>query len=319
MATLQHSPIHEKWIHVVKEQQRTIVAKLEEIDGQKFHVDEWTRPGGGYGISCVLEDGNVFERGGVMVSVVHGTMTGAAAVAQMRASHASIPEGVEALPYSAVGLSLIMHPKNPLAPTVHMNCRFLETFDPETGRVNLCWFGGGADLTPCYVYEEDARHFHACLRDVCDRYNETYYPRFKKWCDQYFWNAHRNEARGIGGIFFDDLEASSEQELDSLFGFARDVLQVFPEAYLPIVEKRRHESFTEAQKQWQQLRRGRYVEFNLLHDRGTKFGLAGSSPRVESILVSMPLTASWKYYHEPEAGSREQQLVDVLRTPKEWV
>lgn len=321
MATLQHSPIYEKWVKVVKEQQRLIVARLEEIDGTKFRVDEWTKPNdGGHGISCVIEDGNVFERGGVMVSVVQGTMTGAAAVAQMRASHpASIPEGIEALPFSAVGLSLIMHPKNPMAPTVHMNCRFLETFDAATGRLSSCWFGGGADLTPCYLYDEDAAHFHARLRAVCDRYDAAYYPRFKSWCDKYFWNAHRGEARGVGGIFFDDLEASETSKLESLFGFARDVLQIFPEAYVPIVEKRRGEPFTEAQKEWQQLRRGRYVEFNLLHDRGTKFGLAGSSPRVESILVSMPLTASWKYYHEPEADSREQQLVDVLRTPREWV
>lgn len=319
MANLKHSPIYEKWVAVVKEQQKTIVAALEAIDGSKFRVDEWTRPNGGHGISCVIEDGNVFERGGVMVSVVHGVMSGAAAVAQMRASHASIPDGIDALPYSAVGLSLIMHPKNPMAPTVHMNCRFLETFHPQTGDAELAWFGGGADLTPCYVYDDDARHFHGALRGVCDRYDAAYYPRFKAWCDAYFWNAHRSEARGVGGIFFDDLDASGGREIDSLFAFARDVLQVFTEAYVPIVQRRRGEPFTEAQKQWQQLRRGRYVEFNLLHDRGTKFGLAGSTPRVESILVSMPLTASWKYYHEPEPGSREQELVDVLQTPKEWV
>ncbi|KAK6215851.1 hypothetical protein LQW54_004031 [Pestalotiopsis sp. IQ-011] len=318
MANLKHSPIYEKWVTVVKEQQKTIVAALEAIDGSKFRVDEWKRPNGGHGVSCVIEDGNVFERGGVMVSVVHGVMSGAAAVAQMRASHASIPKDIDSLPYSAVGLSLIMHPKNPMAPTVHMNCRFLETFHPRTGEVELAWFGGGADLTPCYVYGDDARHFHGALRGVCDRHDAAYYPRFKAWCDEYFWNAHRSEARGVGGIFFDDLEAS-EGNLDSLFAFARDVLRVFPETYVPIVQRRRGEPFTEAQKQWQQLRRGRYVEFNLLHDRGTKFGLAGSTPRVESILVSMPLTASWKYYHEPEPGSREQELVKVLQKPKEWV
>ncbi|KAF7540738.1 hypothetical protein G7054_g1194 [Neopestalotiopsis clavispora] len=266
MATLQHSPIYEKWVKVVKEQQRLIVARLEEIDGTKFRVDEWTKPNdGGHGISCVIEDGNVFERGGVMVSVVQGTMTGAAAVAQMRASHpASIPEGIEALPFSAVGLSLTHAPEKPHgAHGAH--------------ELPLLLVRRRADLTPCYLYDEDAAHFHTRLRAVCDRYDAAYYPRFKSWCDKYFWNAHRGEARGVGGIFFDDLEASETSKLESLFGFARDVLQIFPEAYVPIVEKRRGEPFTEAQKEWQQLRRGRYVEFNLLHDRGTKFGLAGSS------------------------------------------
>ncbi|KAK9416437.1 putative coproporphyrinogen oxidase [Seiridium unicorne] len=318
MVELQHSPLHAKMVQLVKEQQRNIVSKLEEAEGQKFKVDEWTRENGGYGITCMIEDGNVFERGGVLISIVHGKMSGGA-VAAMRANHASIGSEIDSLNYSATGLSLILHPKNPLAPTVHANCRFLETFDSE-GKLTACWFGGGADLTPVYIFDEDARYFHSSIKEVCDKYDNSYYPRFKEWCDQYFWNTHRNEARGIGGIFFDDLEGNgSEAELDKLFLFVRDFLSSFPSFYVPIVQKRKELPFTEAQKEWQQIRRGRYVEFNLLHDRGTKFGLGGSTPRVESILISMPLTAAWRYYHEPAEGSKEQELIKVLQTPKQWI
>ena len=318
MAELHHSPLYGRMVQLVEEHQQLFVAALETIDKKRFRTDPWTRSNNGGGISCVIEDGNVFERGGVNISNVHGTMSGAAA-SQMRANHISIGSEGDAFAYSAIGLSLILHPKNPMAPTIHMNCRFLEVFDSK-GKVAACWFGGGTDLTPCYLFDEDIRHFHASIKDVCDAHDISYYPHFKQWCDRYFWNTHRSEARGIGGIFFDDLDGNgSEIELNAIFLFAQDFVKAFLSIYTPIIQRRKDLPYTESQKEWQQIRRGRYVEFNLLHDRGTKFGLAGSTPRVESILMSLPLTAAWRYSFEPEEGSAESDLVQVLRSPKNWV
>ncbi len=354
----------------IKEQQQVIVKGLAEIENsggvaaaggavegrgdrppRVFRQDEWQRKEGGGGITCVLQDGVVFEKAGVGVSVVYGKLP-RAGILRMRANHRNIggsgdsAGGVDSLPESleffAAGLSLVVHPRNPLAPTVHLNYRYFETVNPdgtptvgedgspETG-TGAWWFGGGSDLTPCYLFDEDAIHFHRTLKDVCDRHGRDYYPRFKRWCDEYFYNKHRLESRGIGGIFFDDLDEVSggggddgsstglPTDKESLFAFIQDGLRSFLPAYAPIMARRKDMAFTDAEKDWQQIRRGRYVEFNLVHDRGTSFGLNTPGPRVESILMSLPLTASWRYMYEPAPKSREQRLVDVLRKPREWV
>ncbi|KAK8086479.1 coproporphyrinogen III oxidase [Apiospora phragmitis] len=281
---------------------KDIVFALEQIDGNRFKTDEWKRPNGGGGTSCVLQDGNVFEKAGVNISVVYGTLT-KGGIAAMRQNHKNVKD-VDNLDFYALGLSLVLHPHNPMAPTVHMNCRYFETMNPD-GTPQATWFGGGSDLTPAYP-------------EACDKHDKEYYPRYKAWCDDYFNNKHRGERRGIGGIFFDDLD---EDVVDTQNGFAfvRSVLDSFLPSYLPILEKRKDVPFTVKEKEWQQIRRGRYVEFNLVHDRGTAFGLNTPGSRVESILISLPRTAQWAYMHEPEPKSRESRLLEVLREPKEWV
>lgn len=303
----------------IKEQQKQIVSELERLDGTKFRIDTWSRDEGGGGISSVLQDGNVFEKAGVNISIVYGSLP-KAAVAKMRANHKNIDTTVDSLPFFAAGLSMVLHPHNPMAPTVHLNYRYFETEKPD-GSIGAWWFGGGTDLTPSYLFEEDAVHFHKTIKAACDKHDRAYYPRFKDWCDQYFNNKHRNETRGVGGIFFDDLDEHDEtgKSQEETFAFAQDCLKAFLPSYMPIIERRMNMPYTAKEKEWQQIRRGRYVEFNLVHDRGTAFGLSTPSARVESILMSLPLTASWRYMYEPEPGSKEQQLVDVLRSPKEWV
>jgi coproporphyrinogen III oxidase len=304
----------------IKEQQREIVRALEAVDGTPFRVDEWARKEGGGGITCVLQDGKVFEKAGVGVSVVYGTLP-KRAIMSMRANHKNLVMEGEDIPDSleffAAGLSLIVHPHNPMAPTVHLNYRYFETARPD-GSSGAWWFGGGSDLTPNYLFDEDAIHFHRTLKDVCDKHDKDYYPRFKKWCDEYFYNKHRNESRGIGGIFFDDLDETVSDK-ENTFAFVQDALRSFLPGYLPIVEQRKDMPFTKEEKEWQAIRRGKYVEFNLVHDRGTAFGLNTPGARVESILMSLPLVASWKYMYEPEPKSREARLVEVLREPKDWV
>ncbi|KAJ5004596.1 putative oxygen-dependent coproporphyrinogen-III oxidase [Colletotrichum sp. SAR 10_66] len=304
----EESPMRLRMEKFIKEQQQIIVKELEKVDGGKFRKDEWTRKEGGGGITCVLQDSNVFEKGGVGVSVVYGTLP-KPAIAKMRANHKNLDDSVDALPFFAAGLSMVLHPKNPMAPTVHLNYRYFETAHPD-GTSNAWWFGGGSDLTPSYLFDEDAVHFHKTIKETCDAHDKSYYPRFKKWCDEYFYNKHRGECRGVGGIFFDDLD-ETEKDRENTFAFIQDCLKSFLPGYLPILEKRKDMPFTEAEKDWQQIRRGKYVEFNLVHDRGTAFGLNTPGSRVESILMSLPLTASWKYMHEPEPNSREQRLVDV--------
>lgn len=263
-----------------------------------------------------MQDGNVFEKAGVNISVVYGTLP-RPAIEKMRVNHKAMDPNVESLDFYAAGLSMVLHPKNPMAPTVHLNYRYFETVNPD-GTANTWWFGGGTDLTPCYLFDEDAVHFHRTIKEACDMHDKSYYPRFKKWCDNYFSNKHRGETRGVGGIFFDDLD-ESEKDQENTFAFAQSCLKAFLPSYIPIIMKRKDMPYTEKEKEWQQIRRGRYVEFNLVHDRGTAFGLNTPSARVESILMSLPLTASWRYMYEPEKGSREQRLVDVLREPREWV
>ncbi|KAI1115451.1 Coproporphyrinogen III oxidase [Nemania sp. NC0429] len=310
------SPMRLRMEKFIREQQKEIVFALEQVDGKSFREDTWTRPNGGGGLSCVLQEGNVFEKAGVNISVVYGTLP-KPAIAKMRENHKSVASEVDNLDFYALGLSMVLHPRNPMAPTVHLNYRYFETMRPD-GTSQAWWFGGGSDLTPSYLFDEDAVHFHRTLKEACDKHDKDYYPRFKKWCDEYFSNKHRGEARGIGGIFFDDLD-ETVADSENTFAFIQDCLKSFLPGYLPIIEKRKDMPFTEREKEWQQVRRGRYVEFNLVHDRGTSFGLNVPGSRVESILMSLPLTASWRYMYEPEPRSREQRLVDVLKDPKEWV
>lgn len=301
----------------VKSQQSEIVSALESLDpAYKFRKEVWTKPSGGGGTSCVLQGGNVFEKAGVNTSIVYGKLP-RAAIEKMRVHHKAMDPDVEFLDYFAAGISLVLHPQNPMAPTVHLNYRYFETMNVD-GKPNAWWFGGGTDLTPSYLFDEDVIHFHRTIKDACDKHDPTYYSRFKHWCDKYFRIPHRDETRGVGGIFFDDLD-STEKDQEQLFSFIQSCGSAFLPSYLPILARRKDHPFSEREKEWQQLRRGRYVEFNLVYDRGTHFGLNSPNARVESILMSLPLTARWMYMHEAEKGSREEQLLRVLRAPAEWV
>lgn len=298
---------------LIMETQADFCRALQEVDGGSFKVDRWERKEGGGGISCVMQDGKVFEKAGVNVSVVFGNLTEEAAK-QMR-SRGKVLKGKDGkLPFCAMGVSSVIHPKNPHIPTVHFNYRYFE-IEEEDGNKQW-WFGGGTDLTPVYINKEDAFHFHNTLKEACDKHHPQYYPDFKKWCDRYFYIRHRGETRGIGGIFFDDLDNPSQEEA---FSFVKSCAGTVVPCYLPIIYKHLNDSFTEEEKDWQQVRRGRYVEFNLVYDRGVKFGLATPGSRIESILMSLPLTARWEYMHEPAKGTQEAEMLEALRNPKEWV
>ncbi|GGC85040.1 oxygen-dependent coproporphyrinogen oxidase [Undibacterium terreum] len=285
--------------------QARIIAALEEVDGKHFITDSWDRPDGGGGISRVLEDGNVFERGGVNFSHVMGDKLPPSAAA-------SRPE-LAGRKWEAMGVSLVLHPRNPYAPTVHMNVRFFTT--SAEGQEPVWWFGGGMDLTPYYGFEEDAVHFHQTCKDVLAPFGDNLHPRFKKWCDEYFYLKHRKEARGVGGIFFDDF---NELDFASSFAMMQSVGDAFIPAYRPVLEKRKDMSYGERERDFQAYRRGRYVEFNLVFDRGTLFGLQ-SGGRIESILMSMPPIVKWRYDWKPEAGSAEARLASDFLVHKEWV
>jgi coproporphyrinogen III oxidase len=285
--------------------QQRIVAALEALDGIGFGTDAWERAEGGGGITRVIEEGRLFERGGVSLSRVQGRRLPASA-------SASRPQ-LEGRGYDAMGVSLVLHPRNPYCPTVHMNVRFFVA--TKKGEAPLWWFGGGMDLTPCYGFEEDARHFHSVCRDALAPFGESYYPRFKKWCDEYFFLKHRSEPRGIGGIFFDDF---AERDFDFAFDLVKSVGDHFITAYAPIVERRRAHSYGEREREFQAFRRGRYVEFNLVYDRGTLFGLQ-SGGRAESILMSLPPRVAWRYDWKPEPGSPEAKLYSDFLNPREWV
>jgi coproporphyrinogen III oxidase len=281
----------------VRAMQDEICSALERLDGRaRFREDAWDRPGGGGGRSRVLADGAALEKAGVNVSEVHGALS---------------PELAQRLPgdgpdFLATGLSVVVHPESPFVPTAHMNVRFLR-------RGGVAWFGGGADLTPHYLFEEDAAHFHRTLRDACERASAGSYARHKAHADRYFYLPHRGEHRGVGGVFFDDPGGGLDAEL----ALAKEVARAFLPAYLPIVERRRGVPWSEPERRWQEIRRGRYVEFNLVHDRGTLFGLM-TGGRSESILMSLPPRVRFVYGHAPEPGSREAALLAVLRTPREW-
>ncbi len=288
--------------------QDTITSSLEAIDGKaKFQEDIWKRPEGGGGRTRVIENGNVFEKGGVNISAVHG------ALPQSMQTYF----GVSDADFYACGLSLVIHPKNPFVPTVHANWRYFEMYDKE-GKIVDQWFGGGQDLTPYYLFEEDAIHFHSVCKNACDAHNPDFYGQYKKRCDEYFWNTHRKEARGLGGLFFDYLKSSENSSMEDWFSFVSEVGNSFLEAYTPIVEKRMDTTYLQERRDWQEIRRGRYVEFNLVHDKGTLFGLR-TNGRIESILMSLPPHVQWKYDHHPKEGSEEEKLIQVLKRPKEWV
>jgi coproporphyrinogen III oxidase len=280
--------------------QARIVGTLEALDGARFSTDAWQRAEGGGGLTRVLEEGELFERAGVNLSRVEGRALPASATATR-------PQ-LAGRAYDAMGLSLVLHPRNPYCPAVHMNVRFFRAAD-------TWWFGGGMDLTPYYGFAEDARHFHGACRDALAPFGADYYARYKRWCDEYFRLRHRGEARGIGGIFFDDL---ADRDFDFSFALARSVAEHFVPAYLPIVERRRGMPYGERERAFQAYRRGRYVEFNLVYDRGTLFGLQ-SGGRTESILVSMPPRAAWRYDWKPEPGSAEEKLSTEFLPPRDWV
>jgi len=296
-------------VDMVHRLQDAICEAIALHDGVTYREDQWEREEGGGGRSRVFSDGQVFEKAGVNVSVVHGTLSPEAA-AKMGGGHDLAGKDLD---FFATGLSLVLHPHNPMAPTVHANYRYFER--GEGTAEGSWWFGGGADLTPSYLFEEDAVHFHQAHKNACDRHQVADYRAFKAWCDDYFFIKHRGERRGVGGVFFDDLRTGSKTEC---FAFVEDCASQFLEAYMPILERRKNMPFTPEQKQWQQLRRGRYVEFNLVYDRGTKFGLT-TNGRIESILMSLPLTSRWEYCHEVENGSDEAKLLDVLRQPVDWL
>jgi len=295
---------------MVRQVQDSICQAIEDLDGTTFRQDIWRRSEGGGGDSRVLQDGNVFEKAGVNVAVVSGTMSPEAAQSALGRGR-KLPEGP--LKFFATGLSIVVHPHNPMAPSAHANYRYFELAGSPTAPA--WWFGGGADLSPSYLIREDAAHFHRIHKGVCDRCDANFYPRFKKSCDDYFYIAHREERRGIGGIFFDNL---NDRDQNHLFRFVSSCAQAFVPAYLPIVERRKDMPFTDSQKHWQGIRRGRYVEFNLVYDRGTTFGLK-TGGRTESILMSLPLVSSWEEMNLPDGDSPEFQTLEVLRHPQEWV
>ena len=285
--------------------QSRIVSAMEAEDGQPFRSDSWVRPEGGGGMSRVIEGGNLLERGGVNFSHVMGqTLPPSATVHR--------PE-LAGRHWEAMGVSLVLHPLNPYAPTVHMNVRCF--IAKQDGEVPVWWFGGGMDLTPYYGFEDDAQHFHASCKNALDPFGNELHPRFKAWCDRYFFLAHRNEPRGIGGIFFDDF---SEGGFAQAFAMQQSVGDAFLPAYLPILQRRKAISYGEAERDFQAYRRGRYVEFNLVYDRGTLFGLQ-SGGRTESILMSLPPVVKWRYDWHPQAGSPEAKLYSDFLVAKDWV
>jgi coproporphyrinogen III oxidase len=310
--TIDDSPfttVKDNWIYFIHQLQDDICAALEKADGKaKFIEDNWERKEGGGGKTRVIANGNIFEKGGVNTSIVYGDVTD-----QMR-KHLNI-SGDQ---WFACGLSLVIHPFNPFVPTVHCNYRMFELYDAD-GKVTDRWFGGGTDLTPYYLVDEDAVHFHRVYKSACDKMDTSFYAAFKEECDNYFVNTHRDkERRGIGGIFYDhkrpdgDKDTAFWMQLAQLCGYA------FMDSYIPIVEKRKNMPFTPGHKYWQEIRRGRYTEFNLVHDRGTIFGLK-TNGRTESILMSLPPTVRFDYNYQPEPGSEEDRLLQACLHPREWL
>lgn len=289
------------------ELQSSIVRRLEGIDGAAFRRDDWLRAEGGSGISCILEDGKVFERAGVNFSHVKGE--------QLPPSASAARPQLAGRAFEVMGVSLVLHPRNPYAPTVHMNLRLFAARARETESQPAWWFGGGMDLTPHYGFEEDAIHFHRACRDALAPSGNDYHARFKAWCDEYFFLRHRGEPRGIGGIFFDDL---NDRDFEHCFALTRGVGDSFLAAYEPILRRRKDLPYTERQRDFQAYRRGRYVEFNLVYDRGTLFGLQ-SNGRTEAILMSLPPIVRWRYDWRPDPGSPEEKLYTDFLTARDWL
>ncbi len=307
--SLQDGTVRQRWTHFIHALQDNICAALEACDGKaKFAEDAWQREEGGGGKTRIIANGNVFEKGGVNTSVVHGAVTEAMRT-QLKINGAG---------WFAAGISLVIHPLNPFIPTVHCNYRMFELYN-ESGETVDRWFGGGTDLTPYYLIEEDAVHFHKTYKNACDQFDPGFYPVFKKHCDDYFVNTHRNnERRGIGGIFYDYKRAGGQHTIDLWLSLAKTCGYAFMEAYLPIAERRKNTGYNVQQKHWQEIRRGRYVEFNLVHDRGTLFGLK-TNGRIESILMSLPPTVRFEYNYQPLTGSDEDKLLQACLHPKDWL
>lgn len=289
------------------ELQDSILHSLQDFDGKPFRTDRWQRPEGGEGITRVIEGGNFFERGGVNFSHVHGSKLPPSASANR-------PE-LAGSGFEAMGVSLVLHPRNPYCPTVHMNVRFFIATPADPAQPAVFWFGGGMDLTPYYGFADDVRHFHATCKAAVEPFGAGLHPRFKDWCDRYFFLKHRNEARGVGGLFFDDF---NEGGFDASFALTRSVGDAFLAAYLPIIERHRDTPYGERERDFQAYRRGSYVEFNLVFDRGTLFGLQ-SGGRTESILMSMPPEVKWRYDWQPEPGSPEAALYTDFLPVRDWV
>jgi len=286
--------------------QQTICSEIELLDGGTvFEQDHWSRDDQrGNGISCIISNGNVFEKGGVNFSIIRGD--------KMPKSASALRPELEGRQYTALGVSLVLHPDNPYIPTAHANVRFFVA--EEQGKDPIWWFGGGFDLTPYYGFDEDAVHWHETAKKACIPFGKDVYPKYKKWCDDYFCLTHRNEQRGIGGLFFDDLNGDFEE----CFNYMKSVGNHFTEAYIPIAKKRMNTTFSEKKKDFQLYRRGRYVEFNLIYDRGTLFGLQ-SGGRTESILMSLPPKAQWSYQYKIEPGSEEEKLTSYFLKPRDWI
>ncbi|CAN5686751.1 oxygen-dependent coproporphyrinogen oxidase [soil metagenome] len=299
----------DSWISFIHQLQNDICASLEAADGKAVFIeDEWQRAEGGGGKTRVISNGNVIEKGGVNTSIVFGKVTHLMRT-QLK---------IDGDNWFACGLSLVIHPLNPFVPTVHCNYRMFELYN-EAGETIDRWFGGGTDLTPYYLFDEDARHFHMTYKNVCDQFDPAFYPEFKKVCDDYFVNTHRNnERRGIGGIFYDYKRPAETKDLDYWFRFAKACGYAFINSYIPIIEKRKELSYTPENKYWQEIRRGRYTEFNLVHDRGTIFGLK-TNGRTESILMSLPPTVRFDYDYQPEPGSEEDKLLQACLDPVDWM
>lgn len=285
------------------ELQNRICTALEEIDSNGvFREDEWERPGGGGGRARIMVNGHIIEKGGVNFSAVHGKTPPAIRSAMQ----------LEEADFYATGVSIVIHPRSPLVPIIHMNVRYFEMSN------GVAWFGGGIDLTPHYVDAEDAHFFHTSLKQVCDRHATDYYATFKPWADDYFYVKHRQETRGIGGIFFDRLSATESVSKEQLFSFVQDVGETFVPIYAHLIDKNKDLPYGEEEKAWQLIRRGRYVEFNLVHDKGTKFGL-DTEGRTESILMSLPPFAAWEYAHTPPPASKEAQTLSLLKKGIDWL
>ena len=295
-----------------KSLQDDICQSLEIADGSaKFQTDNWNREEGGGGRSRIIQNGSVIEKGGVNFSAVYG----------------ELPENikkalkVDGNQFFATGVSIVIHPINPFVPIIHMNVRYFEIINPDDenrGAKKTCWFGGGIDLTPHYVFENDAQFFHKSLKNACDKFDAAYYQEFKKWADDYFYINHRNETRGIGGIFFDRLTENEKFSIENRFEFVKEVGLTFAPVYTKYMDLHKNDSFSDENKQWQMLRRGRYVEFNLVYDKGTKFGL-DTNGRIESILMSLPPLASWLYDFKPKSDSKEQHTLNLLKKDITWV
>lgn len=294
----------------IRNLQNEICDRLEEFEPDtRFRHDDWNREGGGGGHTRVIEKGDAFEKGGVNISTVHGELP------ELIRKRFEVEQGW----FWAGGLSLVIHPKSPMVPTVHANFRYFELYDDEEmDEVRDCWFGGGADLTPYYLWDEDSVHFHEVLKAACDKHGDELYPRFKKECDEYFYNHHRSEARGVGGLFFDYLRPNEQRSAEDWFDFTTDAGDAFLDSYVPIVERRKDEPYEGRHRYFQEIRRGRYVEFNLIHDRGTLFGLK-TNGRTESILMSLPPEVRWDYDFQVEEGSREAYLIERLKNPIDWI